>query len=98
VPVIPVMADVPLPCKSPVKVEAPVPPLATESCPVQPSVRLAARRRAVVGVPPKVRVTLVSSVLVKAAPVMSEPASVAETKLVPSPRRTLPEVAAPFTL
>ena len=29
-PVIPVIAPVPLPCKSPVRVEAPVPPFATE--------------------------------------------------------------------
>ncbi len=50
------------------------------------------------GVPPKVAVTLVSSTLVKAAPVISEPAKVAETKLVPLPRRTFPVVAALATL
>lgn len=76
----------------------PVPPRATLNCPVQPIVKLAARRSAVAGVPPRVRVMLVSSVLVNAAPVMSPPPRVALTKLVPSPRKTLPTAAAPFTL
>jgi len=92
------IALAPLPITRPVKVLAPVPPLATANCPVQPRVKLAALSKAVVDEAPKVRVTLVSSVLVKAAPVISEPASVALIKLVPSPRRTLPEVAALATL
>jgi hypothetical protein len=50
-------------------VAAPVPPRAIESVPVQPSVSELAWSNAVAGVPPKVRVTLVSSVLVRAAPV-----------------------------
>ena len=47
----------------------PVPPLELASCPVHPAVIDVAARSAVVGVPPKVSVTLVSSVLVSAAPV-----------------------------
>jgi hypothetical protein len=83
---------------SPPKPVTPVPPRVAASVPVQPRVILAARNSEVAGVPPSVRVTLVSSVLVRAAPVISDPASVALTKFVPSPRRTLPVVAAPFTL
>ena len=48
-----------------------VPPRASESCPVQPAVMDVACKRAVFGVPPSVRVTFVSSVLVKAAGVGS---------------------------
>src|SRR4051812_13781815 len=47
----------------------PVPPRAPESVPVQPKVSELACSSAVVGVPPSVSVTLVSSVLVSAAPV-----------------------------
>lgn len=45
-----------------------VPPRATESCPDQPTVIEVACSNAVVGVPPNAKVTLVSSVLVRAAP------------------------------
>ena len=50
-----------------------MPPRVTASCPVQPNVNDAALSSAVDGVPPKVKVTLVSSVFVNAAPVISEP-------------------------
>ena len=83
---------------SPPKPVRPVPPRVAAKVPVHPTVILAARNSDVAGVPPRVKVTLVSSVSVKAAPVMSEPARVALMKLEPSPRRTLPVVAAPATL
>lgn len=58
--------------KAPVPViepfEVPVPPLATANCPVHPNVKDAAFIKAVDEEPPKVNVTLVSSVLVRAAP------------------------------
>ena len=56
---------------------APVPPLVTANCPVQPRVILAARNNDVAGAPPNVIVTLVSSVFVSAAPVTSAPSIVA---------------------
>ncbi len=52
----------------------PVPPRVPESVPVQPSVRDVAARSEVVGLPPKVRVTLVSSDFVSAAPEVMEAA------------------------
>ena len=39
-PVIAVIAEVPLPFSTPVRVEAPVPPLETASCPLQPKVKI----------------------------------------------------------
>lgn len=45
---------------------AAVPPRASDSCPLQPSVKDVACSKAVVGVPPSVNVTLVSSTRVKA--------------------------------
>lgn len=48
----------------------PVPPRATESWPDQPTVMEVAVTKAEAGVPPRVRVTLVSSTLIRAAPVM----------------------------
>lgn len=66
-----VTADVVLPRRTPlaVSVDAPVPPRPTASCPVQPAVIDVAANSAVVGVPPNVSVTFVSSVLVSADPV-----------------------------
>ena len=63
------MADVLLPNKiwPAVKVPAPVPPLETDSVPVQPKVNDAAFNKAVLALPPRVNVTLVSSVFVRAA-------------------------------
>lgn len=55
---------------SSVTVEMPVPPRAADSCPVHPAVMLVAFTRAVEGEPPSVRVTLVSLVRVRAAPVV----------------------------
>src|SRR5882724_10576082 len=55
----------------------PVPPLPAASVPVQPSVNEVDRSREVVGLPPKVRVTLVSSVLV------SDPAAVNDGAVPP---------------
>lgn len=52
-----------------VAVDCPVPPRAIDSCPVHPSVKDVAASNAVVGVPPKVNVTLVSSTRVSAEPV-----------------------------
>ena len=49
----------------------PVPPRETASWPDQPAVMDVAARSAVDGLPPSVRVTLVSSALVRAAPVIS---------------------------
>jgi hypothetical protein len=64
------IAEVPEPYRTPfaVSVDAPVPPRATESWPDHPRVRDVAASNALAGVPPSVRVTFVSSVLVSAAP------------------------------
>jgi len=59
-----VNGDVPLPIKTPVNVPAPLPPRATDSVPVQPSVKDVEVMTAPVGVPPSVNVTFVSLVLV----------------------------------
>jgi hypothetical protein len=48
---------------------AAVPPRVNPNCPVHPRVKDAALTNAVVGLPPNVKVTLVSSVFVSAAPV-----------------------------
>ena len=55
------------------RLEMPVPPRDAARVPVQPTVIDAARLRAVAGVPPSVSVTFVSSVLVRAAPVIADP-------------------------
>lgn len=75
-----VNADVPLPTKRPVNVPAPLPPRATDRVPVQPAVMDAALTSAVVGLPPNVSVTLVSSVLVSAAPEIVGEAHVASPR------------------
>jgi hypothetical protein len=68
VPATAVIAPVPLPMATPVKVDAPVPPLATDNCPAQPNVNETALINDPFGVPPNVNVTLVSSVFVKLPP------------------------------
>jgi hypothetical protein len=72
-----VLAKAPLVVKFPARVRAlvplftPVPPLAGDNVPVQPAVIDVARSSAVDGEPPRVNVTLVSSIFVRVAPVMS---------------------------
>ena len=68
VPATAVIAPVPLPMATPVNVDAPVPPLETDNCPVQPNVNETALINDPFGVPPNVNVTLVSSVLVRLPP------------------------------
>jgi hypothetical protein len=68
VPATAVTAPVPFPIKTPVNVDAPVPPLATDNCPAQPNVNETALINDPFGVPPNVNVTLVSSVFVKLPP------------------------------
>ncbi len=61
-----VNADAPFPINTPVNVPAPDPPRATDNVPVHPAVIDEAASSAVVGLPPRVSVTLVSSVFVSA--------------------------------
>ena len=56
--------------------DAPVPPRPTASVPVHPNVSDASLSSDVAGLPPNVRVTLVSSVLVKAPAAVYEGAAV----------------------
>src|SRR5882757_1847372 len=66
----------------------PVPPRATASVPVHPSVKDVEASNAIVGDPPSAKVTFVSSVLVSA-----EPAGAATAAHVPSPRQNVEDDA-----
>src|SRR5690606_26515838 len=72
VPVTPLIAEVPLPITTPVIEETPVPPLLTAKVPVHPAVIETDFNNAVEGVPPRVNVTFVSSVLVRAPAELKE--------------------------
>jgi hypothetical protein len=75
-----VKADVPFPRTRPVNVPAPLPPRDTASVPVHPTAMDDALTNAVVGLPPNVSVTFVSSVLVSAAPATVGDAHVASPR------------------